>query len=50
MTGAELKNFVKQVYFHLDVMVSAGEITAEDRIALGPEIIRSRLDKEGLSL
>lgn len=48
MTPVELKNFIKRVYQQLGTMVTAGEITADEKRDLGKEIVISRLNKESI--
>ena len=50
MTGLQLKNFIEQVYFHLNDLVAQGKLTVEEKVMLGPQIVKSRLDKDAIEI
>lgn len=50
LSGQELKDFIKKVVQALDQAVADGEITADDRKILLAEIVRSKLDKEMITI
>jgi len=50
MTGLQVKDFVEQVYLQLHLLETAGKLTAAEVVALGPQIVLARLNKEALEI